>query len=149
MRPARSTDLDILAVRLGESSQHSFVVLASLYGYSRTELDCELSVEGNGLYVDDGANLLIRICDVDLEQASLRVQFCGEDQPGRVDTALRRLCSGMGIERIYSYLFPWEAREIALLAGLGFAREAVLREHVQLRGRLCDIEIYGRCEVAA
>lgn len=149
MRAARPADLDTLAVRLGEVSQHSFVVLASLYGYSRTELDCELSAEGNGLYVDDGEKLLTRICDVDLEQASLRVQFCGEAQADRVDAALRRLCAGMGIERIYSYLFPWEAREIALLAGLGFSREAVLREHVQFKGQLCDIEIYGRCEVAA
>lgn len=148
MRAAIPADLNALAALSDEVSQHSFMVLASLYGYSRSELDCELSAPGSGIYVDDRTQLLVRIADVDPEQASLRVQFCGEGNAKDVGGALRQLYSGLGVERIYSYLFPWELREIGLLTSLGFAREAVLREHVQFKGQLRDIEIYGRSEAA-
>lgn len=123
---------------------HSMSVLASIFGYSRSELDVSLQEDGLVWYRTSPGHLLLQLASVDVEQAIGRVQLWGR---GDVDDLLKGLKSLEGqyrLDRLCSYVFPWEQDEMDTLQAAGFAHEATYRQHVYVRGCLQDLLVFGR-----
>lgn len=144
----RRLTLDLLPDAL-ESFRHastrSMFVLTSQFGNSRSEWEQQID-DGCNIYISTDGALLLQIAYVDSEQASARFQLCGTTGLDALNSFLNRLVIDCSIDKLYSYVFPWESEEIDVLKRLGFDLEAILREHLYLLGSFQDIEVYGRME---
>lgn len=123
---------------------HSLAVLASLWGYSGSELEQSLRDGGLALYRSLEGRALLHWVSVDAEHAVARVQLFGAGDVDGVRDLLSRLERQHHVRRTCSYLFPWERDEACVLEALGFEREAILRQHVYARGGAQDLWVYGR-----
>ncbi len=146
MRRLTSADVPALLARFEAAADGSLVALSTVFGYSRSELEAWLRDPASLLFADADGGLLVQVADVDRGNAMARVQLCGRGEAAPVEGLLAALGSDFGLERLYSYLFPWESDERALLLQLGCLHEATFREHLYARGGYQDIEVYGRLE---
>lgn len=122
----------------------SFFYLSSVHGYSESELAELLSSGAVVQFADDETNptMLVSVEAVDRAQGHARVQFHGGGCYA-LKSFLENLMISLGIQRLYSYVFPVEHEESRLLSSLGFAREAVFRQHVFINGEYMDVVVYG------
>lgn len=128
----------------------SYFCLPSVHGYSESEL-AELLSSGAGVqFADDVDNpsMLVSVEVIDRAQGHARVQFHGAGCD-ELKSFLDNLMISLGIQRLYSYVFPVENKENHLLLSLGFDREAVFREHVFVNGEYMDVIVYGLIREAA
>jgi len=123
---------------------HSFAVLASLWGYSSTELDVSLDEGVLAVYQSGAGSALLHFVSLDRVHAVATVQLWGAGDVTVVRDMLRRFERQQQVGRTCSYLFPWESGERAALESLGFAHEATLRQHVYARGSAQDLLVFGR-----
>ena len=148
MRPATPNDIPWIVERYRNRSDSSYVLLSSIHGYSKSELRSMLS-EASSMYVmkdADTEGLLLSVHDVDTKHGQARVQLCVERAGDELAVFLQHLMQIHGIRKLTSYVFPHEDREIRILTGLGFIREAVFREHIFLAGAYSDVVVYGLLE---
>jgi hypothetical protein len=123
----------------------SYVCLASVHGYSASEL-CAAWDQGSAAhFADDPAapRLLLSVDGVDRAHGHARVQFFGGPASAPLAGFVAGLRAALGVDRLCSYIFASETREAELLRGLGFAEEALFREHVYLNGAYRDVVVYG------
>jgi hypothetical protein len=122
----------------------SYFCLSSVHGYSESEL-VELLASGAGVqFADDeeAPSTLVSLEAVDREQGHARVQVRGAGC-ATLKPFFANLMTSLGLQRLYSFVFPAEHEESRLLASLGFVREAVFREHVYIDGAYRDVVVYG------
>ncbi len=122
----------------------SYFCLSSVHGYSESEL-VELLASGMSVqFADDEASpsTLVSLEAVDYEQGHARVQVRGTGC-ATLQAFLANLMTSLGLQRLYSFVFPTEDDEGRLLSALGFVREAVFREHVYIDGAYRDVIVYG------
>ena len=148
MRRLIPGDLATVVSRFEGASERSLFALSTVFGYSRSELEVWLASPNCRLFVDAASGLLVDVAEIDREQAMARVQVCGTGEIEPVQRLLAELQEGLMLDRLYSYVFPWESDEIGLLLDLGYVREASFREHLYVRGGFQDIEVYGRAATA-
>lgn len=135
--------------RFKHLSRSSLFALTSRFGNSRSELEQQLEDASSHLYLTPDEVLLLEIAHIDHDQSAVRFQLCGTTGLESLRAFLNGVIREQGVNRLYSYVFPWETDEIDLLTRLGFEREAVLRQHLFLAGAFQDIEVYGRLEEVA
>lgn len=123
---------------------HSFGVLASLWGYSDAELEASLEEGALALYQSDDGRTLLRFASLDRVHAVATVQVWGAEDVAGVRDVLRAHERQQRIQRVCAYLFPWERAECGMLESLGFIVEATLRQHVYARGATQDLLVLGR-----
>ncbi|WP_426207494.1 GNAT family N-acetyltransferase [Massilia sp. TWP1-3-3] len=139
-----------LLVQSAPGADSSYVALASSFGNSVSELDAILSDAQNLQFIDDACEppLLLSVHAVDQIQGHARIQVHGSDTRGALAAFLQRLSEQLQVTRLYSYVFPHEAAEVALLEALGFTQEACFRDHLFINGTYADLCVYGRVEAA-
>lgn len=145
MRALDQAEAQCLARQHKDLRDRSYFALAAIHGYSCSELEAAMA---DGLLQqfaaeEDGQRLLLSLHDVDPAQGHARIQLHGERVTRGLRAFLALLMAQLGVQRLYSYVFTHEAGEISVLSALGFEREAVLRQHVYLRGSYLDLCIYG------
>lgn len=137
----RLTDL---VNRFRPAAGRSLFALTSRFGNSQSELERMVADANCQLYVDTADRFLMHVAHIDPKQSIAHVQFCGVGEFDSILDFLVALSHEYVLDKIYSFVFSSEVDEIGLLMRLGFAHEAVFREHLYLNGEYRDIEIYGR-----
>ncbi len=144
MRAVTQADIAWILERYRDRSDSSFVVLASVFGFSGAELRAAL-LQSEYLYLDEAGegSLLIELSDIDMRLGVLRIRLCAEGRYCPVDDVLKQWRIHPSIRRLVSYVFADDEVEIRVLEKAGFSREVRFREHVFCRGQFRDVLVYG------
>ncbi len=123
----------------------SYFSLSSIHGYSASELNVMLRDQTVQHFIDSEQEmaLLVAVDALDVTQGHARIQVYGNSRHDELVRFLPLVMQSCRVQRLYSYVFPHEHGEIALLTALGFEREAVFREHVFIAGGYIDLLVYG------
>lgn len=140
----QTCDLPVVVSKF-KDYKHSISLLASVHGFSVSELEVSISDYDAIYYCDDiqTPNALVSITCVDRAQETAQMQLCGELGQDASMFNFLKVKEKFQVRRLYSFVFPWETLEISSLIKLGFHQEAVFREHVYIDGKYQDLLVYG------
>lgn len=140
--------LPAMIAALDGAGASSYVCLASVHGYSASEIRAAWDADSAVHFADDphAPRLLLSVDAVDRANSHARVQFFGEaalTATTGLAEFMGRLRSALGVARLCSHIFAGEAAAAALLRALGFTQEARFREHVFMNGAYHDVLVFG------
>lgn len=140
--------------RLFFNSQSAYGLLSSTHGYSLTELTQESMntpdyKQEMALVTEDEILGCVRFDQKDWINRSLRVaislkpKVSIESLISPTQSLLNSFIQYEGIDRFYIYILSTENGLKTMLSTLEFQQEAILEEHVYIRGKYEDLEIWG------
>jgi len=135
-------------------TDHAYALLASMHGYSLTELQTEIKDPKKSKHdfaaVEDSGDVIaaIRFERHDPVSKTVRVmidhQVPGDDLLAAIlARQLGEISQGGEKMRFYTCVFPQETQTKDMLVRLKFHQEALLDEHVFVGGNYQDLEIWG------
>lgn len=148
-------DADIATLYdIQNSSENSFSLLHSVFGYTQTEWGIEYKKGGDkqSFVISEKGNDYgyIRLKRNDDVSQSVELQLnVREVKAGSLDISdviteiMYQMEKYKNITRFYSFVFDHEIEEKKVLEDSGFAKEAVFDDHIFSQGRYLDVLVYG------
>ena len=142
---------DVFEFFVGDSA---YGVLSSIHPYSLTELRAEiqtLSAHDHYAFVDDHQQIecVVRLAQWDARSQNLQwmMDFQSIENTNFLSDSLLTLQTEIRKKnphiRFYTYIFEHEESVKRMLKKMGFQQEAMIEDHVWVKGRYIGLEIWG------